>query len=617
MHRSQFYVDKSTHTFADALVAFGLATLLEATLSDAVARQDGNDVVVRMEDQGGHYRLTCEPGIEDDWLVRFAHTPLTLAPVVRTYKNKDKLPGDLPPHAVVDYEAVRDQRNLYWEARKNLPTEARKALARGERDHPALASLPGAPDPDWDVYRALNPAGLIGYNSLVTQWWQARAILPQLLDLLLRMMSSLPNDVENAEEEWKKLAKANNLTGSAQATAGQLYNPAQGKGQNRAKADSLSMGNVKTFWLLEYLKAVGFYRASFSRLLKGSKDRKTYVVAPQEMSLRSHQQIMRSFRDKMLYAETATRSDVLAALRYTGSFLDYCQEAEAQDLLAQLMGGGSPRDVVKGFHMAFYKNLGNSAATLNLAFINTPGWVRLFTIDDVISYRGILGEHETVVGPLDESHSDAFKLLSDYRDFIASDNLAPFFRFCAGYSSYLISQKERGKYAPQLTVENLRRLFMSADPTLSTILDPEQHPGFQSIAYAIRQSTVVAQYRKKEGDRRYDVRYGLGQELTRKSRYRAEFIAALSDFLHKYNAENAQVMENRSGPYRKSVKTSDIDDIVALVDEYGSELICNLLIAYGYARTGQGREEPQPLAENGDLAETDGDSGEEAEDGDE
>ena len=610
MQRSQFHVDKSTHTFADALVAFGLATLLEAIID-----QRGGSV--RMQDQGGYYQLTCEPGIKDDWLARFANTPLILTPVVRTFKNKDKLPADLPPQAVIDYEAVRDQRNLYWEARKNLPAEARKALARGEQDHPAIASLPGTPDPDWDVYRALNPAGLIGYNSLMVQWWQARSSLPQLLDLLLHMMSSTPNGLEGAEDAWKKLVKTNTLTGSAQATAGQLYNPAQGKGQNRTKADNLSMGNVKTFWLLEFLKAVGFYRAGFTRLLKGSKDRKTYVVAPHKISLQSHAHIMANFRAKMLFGETATRSDVLSALRYAGAFLDYCQADEGQDLYAQLMGGGSPRDAVQGFYVAFYKNLGNSAATLNLSFINTPGWMRLFTTEDVISYRGVLSEHELVVGPLDESHSDAFQLLSDYRDFIASDNLAPFFRFCTGYSSYLISQKERGKYAPQFTVENLRRLFMSAEPMLSTILDPEQHPGFQSIAYAIRQSTVVAQYRKKEGDRRYDVRYGLGQDLARKSRYRTEFITALSDFLQRYNAENAQVMETRGGPYRKSVKTSDIDDIVALVDEYGSELICNLLIAYGYARTGQGREEPQPSADSDDMPEVGNDGGDDGDESDE
>jgi len=122
---------------------------------------------------------------------------------------------------------------------------------------------------------------------------------------------------------------------------------------------------------------------------------------------------------------------------------------------------------------------------------------------------------------------------------------------------------------------------MGTDPRLTPILESE---GFQNIAYAIRQSTVTAQYRKQQGDRKYDVRYGLGQELARKAIYPDSFIATLSDFLHKYNAENAQVMENRAGPYRRSIKTTDIDDIVRLIDEYGSETVANLLIAYGYAR---------------------------------
>ena len=120
-------------------------------------------------------------------------------------------------------------------------------------------------------------------------------------------------------------------------------------------------------------------------------------------------------------------------------------------------------------------------------------------------------------------------------------------------------------------------------PRLSKILET---PGFQNIAYAIRQATVTAQYRKNQlNDRRYEVRYGLGQQLARKAAYPNEFIAELAGFLTKYNAENAQVMEKRAGPYRRSIRTSDIDDIVALIDEFDdSRLICNLLVAYGYAR---------------------------------
>lgn len=594
MSESHFYLDKTTHTFADALTAFGLATLLENAMYMANARGK-----VRMEDRGDYYELTCVPQFNQQWLAGFANNPIILAPAIRTMKNKEKLPKDLTPAGLKDYEEVRDQRNLYWEGRKALSAEGKQALARGERNHPELVSLPSEPDPDWDIYRALNPAGLIGYNALMAQWWEARSRLPELLALILAMASSSPNDVGKAEDAWKKLAKAGNLSGSLQATAGQLYNPAQGKGQNKSKADKLSMGNVSNFWVLEFLKAVGFYRAGFTRLLKGSKDRKTYVIAPQEINMTSHQEIMKRFKSRMQFGETATRSDVLTALRYTLAFLDYCKEEETHNLLDQLLGGGSPRDAVRGFYVAFYKNLGNSAATLNLSFINIPSWIKLFDTEDVVLFREVLKEHETVVNPLDESHSDAFELLASYRDFIASDDLNPFFQFCIGYSSYLVSQKERGKYAPQFTIENLRRLFMSAEPKLSTILDPEKHPGFQSIAYAIRQSTVVAQYnRKQKNDRRYDVRYGLGQELARKSRYAGEFVTALSEFLQRYNAENAQVMENRAGPYRKSVKTSDIDDIVALVDEFGSELICNLLIAYGYARSFKEKDDDSQVHEN-------------------
>lgn len=93
------------------------------------------------------------------------------------------------------------------------------------------------------------------------------------------------------------------------------------------------------------------------------------------------------------------------------------------------------------------------------------------------------------------------------------------------------------------------------------------------------------------------MRYGLGQELARKARYRQEFIAALSDFLHKYNAENAQVMATRPKPYRRAIQTSDIDEIVQLIDEYGSETVANMLIAYGYARASRDPQDENNLPE--------------------
>ena len=576
------YVDKSTGTFADPLLAHGLALVVR----DVLGRTGGGrgQPSVHISDKGAYYCLDLAPALDD---ARLAAMPIPYVPavVIRTRKNAAKLPPGLPPQTVVDYEAERDKRAEFFELRKGLSKEAQRALGRQERNHPELEVLRGKyPHPDWDVFRAVNPAALIGYNKLMTQWWTIQGALPEVLVLLRDLFAQTPNDWDAAVATWKELDKAHGWGIKPQTTAAQIYNPSQGKGQNRAKADKLSMGNVKGFWLLEWLKAVGFYRAALTKQLRGVKDRKTYVLAPAEIDLEVSDKIMDAFRGRMARAETAIRSDVLASIRYTQALLDFTRQEDGASLKARLFEHRRPSRVVSGFYSAFYKYLGNAAATMNLSFICLPGWVRVENESDVADAQEMLTEHEAVVRHLDESHGDAYNLLLRYRDFLSGNDLTRFFEFATAYSGYFMSQKERGGYIPQFTTMNLRRLVMHSQegPRLGKMLEM---PGFQDIAYAIRQATVTAQYRKQQGDRKYDVRYGLGQQLTRKAAYSQEFIAELAGFLAKYNAENAQVMEKRPGPYRRSVRTSDIDDIVALIDEFGdSRLICNLLVAYGYAR---------------------------------
>jgi hypothetical protein len=54
--------------------------------------------------------------------------------------------------------------------------------------------------------------------------------------------------------------------------------------------------------------------------------------------------------------------------------------------------------------------------------------------------------------------------------------------------------------------------------------------------------------------------------------------------MQSYNQENAQKLENTGQQMRKDLRTSDIQEVVRLVDEYGPEVVANLLVAYGYAR---------------------------------
>lgn len=144
---------------------------------------------------------------------------------------------------------------------------------------------------------------------------------------------------------------------------------------------------------------------------------------------------------------------------------------------------------------------------------------------------------------------------------------------------------------------------MSEVDPLEFISTSGRHPGFHNVAYAIRNSTVIPQRQLanfKSGKRPdkplYDVRYGLGNNLRRKTANVGEFIGSLAEFLQLYNAETDQKYENTSeerknnpeygrGRYRSPVAISDLDDVLALIKACNNdvELVCNMLVAYGYA----------------------------------
>lgn len=569
-----FYLEKSIDPFADTLAGHGLAEVVRKVL-DRVTGGDGSSPV-RLEDCGGYSQIVCDRPINAELIAQVGDQPLYLFPAIETAKNADSL-GDLPTYMRVSYEAKRDERSAYFDWLNALPNEARIAYRKGEGDFP---DAPDTPYRYWDILRAVNPAALIGYNKLALNWWTAQQALPQVLAILFELYGSLPNDIAKAVDAWNTLDGEMGWGIGADITALQLFNPGQGKGQNRTKSDRLSMGNVSGFWLVEWLKVVGFYQAALTRRLR-TGDRKSYVLSPRQINLLDLSRLMNDFDDDMRGSETAIRIDILAALRFTQKLLTYAEANRSSDLWGLLMKTSRPRNVVSGFHSVFYKDLGNAEATMNLSHIALPGWVEVHSPEDVQLLRTLLEEHERIIYQFDESHGDEMELLQTYRDFLSGDDLKAFFAFTRAYASFIIGRRERNLPARQLTTTGLERLLMSENTGFLSIV---QNEGFQKVAYAIRQSTVTAQYRKKQGDRRYDVRYGLNQELARTAHQPEKFIAALSEFMSKYNAENAQVMEHREGPYRTSLFTEDIEQIVWLVDEHGSEVICNLLIAYGYAR---------------------------------
>ncbi len=578
MHQETYYVDKTTDTFADTLLAYGMATLLDRLLQDNIGKR-----TVRIRDVGGAIAVILEepisPGYEDvPWFCDL--------PYIAT---RAKRPPQGWPGVIVEYDLQRERNAAYFQARKQLPKEALLASATLEQ-FPALAEVERLkPRSDWQIIAQINQMqSITAYAQVLDAWYECRTCFPELIQVLLALFSVVPNNLEIAETAWKALKKKHGLSANDMATPVQVLNPAMGKGINRAKADGATrLDNPDSFWPMEFLKFWGMRVGGVPRVVqspqaggRGPRDRKTYVLHPVNITLETHETVYRSFNEGM-WASTAVKMDILASLRYTQAFLDQWQAGQ----LADVRFGEEPGNYVSGLTTAFYKDMGSAVALLNLSEIALPHWMRVETAEQGKFYRDLIDEHRLVVSSLNERNADEYRLLNIYRDFLSGRNLKAFFEFTGAYGALLMSRLERNEWAPRFLSTNLEVLIMEHDRSLQPIL---KTPGFQHVATAIRRSTVTPQYFKAKGlGRTYDIRYGLGTELLRKAAYPDRFMQALSEFMHEYNQENAQMLERYKGnpPVRRaSITTEDIAQVVTLIDEYGSQTVGNLLVAFGYAR---------------------------------
>ena len=246
---------------------------------------------------------------------------------------------------------------------------------------------------------------------------------------------------------------------------------------------------------------------------------------------------------------------------------------------------GRPNHVIAGFNTAYFKNLGSSKGVSNLSFIGLPEWVEVEDNTDRTLWIEVLKEHRSILSRLDESRSEQHNLLEYYRDFLSGNALEQFLEFLVDYGAFALSQAERSKPIQWFTTTLLGRVLMGMDDKdtgkLSLILE---NTGFQNIAGAIRRSTRGALYSKKlSNDKTYEVRYGLAQELKRKAMYKEEFATALAGFISEYMTENLRAAD-RDKRGRPSVTTTDLEQVIGLMDSHNPETVAMLLIAYGYSK---------------------------------
>lgn len=594
---TQLHIPVTSSLFSATLAATGVAAWLDQLCRDVLDRTSE----IRIANAGYALVVSTDATIEPS-MVRPEHFALPFR-WIRTAKN-----GAAPTNAPeIDYEAERRHNADYYDRLKiyrqqginlrSLPIEIQNELAQQ------------APRPYWPVAALINQMGALGsYNKAAERWLSCRAVYPELVNVIWTLFSGMPTATEEGKSEWEILARKHGLEKAATMPATQVVNPEQGKGANRAKADALTIGGQDSFWLLEYFKYAGLYQAAAPRTVQGRKDRKTYVVLPARDGIgqRWHRDIFADFQQNF-WASSAIKMDILATLRYTASML-------AQWEGAQRATGRKRRasDFVDGFVVASFKDLGSAVAVMNVATLRLPEWIGWpKDAEEATELQNVTREHQLLVAVLDEKKGEEEQLLRAYRDFSSSRDpeLRAFFDFTGQYASHLLRKMSKQQPARRLATNNIDRILTTNDERrqetgMSPFKPIVENEGFRSIATAIRQSTVTQQYHKvRSNDNLYEVRYGLADELRRKSREGDEFIRAIMEFVQQYAQENARINERNKGQgYRRRplVSTQDLDRLVELVDAHGAPTVAALLIAYGYAydpRTPEGT----PNAAGGDI----------------
>ncbi len=608
--KSMYYISKTSGTSADTLLATGFASYL----ADIYRKKHQTSEDIFVVDMGSCYAIELPQPLEHIEMVNLSGT--TLVPPFNSERQRENLTKKGKSSEMIagfNYDAQMEQSRAYRERVKELPRHLQTPEAIWKYA-PELASLEiQPPDTRLSHYQTINMMKIAGtFNELVQRWADLTEEQKQLhLHLLLDLFSVSDNDIPSAITAWQKLAKEQHLKGKALASALQIINPTTGKGANRAKARELTIGNQESFWLLELLKFRGFMEAAAPLVIRESKDRKTYVLQPKIIELDTLQRTMRIFR-AALWPSSAVKLDILASLRLAQIFVQQYKVLFERNTTLKKWQLRKIVSIAQGFEVTFYKDLGTAYATMNVSDLHLPDWFqRLENKDQVRDAEALLDEHVNLIQHIrnnkGEEGSEEYELLHFYRDFLSGNDLQPFWSFTTAYSGYLMSAFVGNRYMPQLTTRGLERLLMDRQENEIPLTEITNDPGFKRIAYAIRQSTVTAQYRwTQQSDRTYEVRYGLGQELMRKVHHRNDFVAALSEFLLQYNAETAREEEKAARAIanetkqalhpltskeryarnlRLSVAAEHIDDIAKLIDRSGApELIGAMLVAYGYAR---------------------------------
>ncbi|MBP8967089.1 MAG: hypothetical protein KBG33_06820 [Paludibacteraceae bacterium] len=603
MYKNKYYIAKKSGFYQDSLLLYGLARLLDLIIN--AERREKVEIILK--DCGLYYEIELENyTINEQDIVKFCSNPrIGFDYIFQESKGGTKMPKHPKTGEKLNLNFIDIQKE--WEKLKNQSSENTEKTQ--------------AVNPDFSIYALLShfsiefltkehDAGSTQGGMFTRTFLQIflnqdkfenfiKAMLiqfskPTLLDENKFNEIAFPLKIDKDKNiDYFTLSKGHTIF---KTTYNQLISPTASKGINSNNLRLTELSGDPNL-LIEYLKILGCFEGMFS--IGGSADfddYRIYVCEPKEIYLSMQRMVLKSFK-KRFFSNSSIKGDILSILLYSKEIINHTEELQKQ-IHFGFESIFSPKNYVNGFYVCHFMTIKKSPpkkhAPINLAYLKIPTFIDAKTIEEANDWIEIIDELVTITRSIkgsqkNEEAGDAIQGLDKLRTYISSSRIESFLDFQFWYSQYLMfafnkKQQDSKWFVKTFRTNTLNKLFKNMNMNEFKISEIISNEGFQKVAYAIRKSTVTLQYTPKD-KRKFEIRYGLAQNLQNKSKSAADLAEFIGEFIATFNAETARYVEKTGTVLRANIRDNELTQFYGLLDKYPSTVIGALLASYGFALT--------------------------------
>ena len=596
---NKFTIEKRSGTYSELLETYGFTNLLRKIYDSA----NISDAEIVIEDKEMYYEITTNTPITDEMIGK-----LSFFPLFRYVKQKIDTDVSLYPD-FFDYPTQRE----WKKERQTLLNQAYKEYKGKEKESERerrIAKIKNIFETNkridiaLDIYaQIITPNNFPGFDKLYQNIFNNKDLFPLFISEIIHTYE----ERGYVNKGFEKIVK--NITFSKNVTATQLYNPNQGQGVNKLKADGLNRKNFDSSWICESLKISGALTDMICQPVKSGSSYDLKIFVPEYKQVKYHfkSNLIPDFK-KYLKGNTPIQIDILNILLLTQKVI------ENQGFTGVRM---KVKNIVSGLHSVYQKDLGQNKAVVNIGFIQVPDFIEIGNKEENQVWIDIIENQRQIIRGIKELEGASQGLLY-YRNFISGSDVSNFFKFSYWYAAYISAQLSNKKYVRLFSIESLNQFYKCMDTNELKLSEITSSIGFQAIAYAIRKSTVTLLLTPKEA-RQYEPRYGVAQALQSKSKSSTDLAEYIGEFISFYNSEtamksdkekpgkvtDASSQEQKNMKSRRYVRENELCDFYSLLDKYPSKLVGALLASYGFALSAKENKSVENLSDDNTEENTD------------